>query len=569
MAEKPANLIYGVNDRPPVFICFVLAIQHIFFLTSGFIVVAIVLGQIGYSPDLIRNVISMTMVAGGIATILQALKRGPIGSGYLCTEGTDPSFLSVSVLAGATGGLSLIFGMTIVSGVIECLLSRVMHRLRVIFPPDVTGVVLTMVGLNIVPIMILDFMGVKDKESPIETANVLVAVITLAVMVGTSVWSKGKLRLYSVIIGVAGGYAASIIFGVLTPEQMRQIVEAPLLSFPDISYISYSFDPALLIPIIIVTLASTLKSVASITMCQKVNDTAWVRPDLVNIGKGTFADGLASIVGGGLGALGKSLYTASVGLSVATGATSRIIAFYTGGLFIALAFLPKLAAVFSIMPRPVMGGALVYMVSFMVISGIQIMTSRMIDNRRTFIIAVSLIFGMSVDIFPGLYQHVHPYLKPFFSSSLTVTTVLAVGLNLVMRIGISRKGTLELTPGVDSSDNIFRFMEDLGTVWGARKDVIYKAMAAINEFTEAIAYYGLKDRKIGVSAVFDELSLNIRINYEGEMMEFPAERPDMGEIVADPGALARMSGFLVNHYADRVKIQRNGDKCHVDLHFEH
>ncbi len=166
MAKKPANLLYGVDDRPPAGVCVVLAIQHIFFLTGGFIVVAIVMGQMGCSPELIRNVVCMTMIAGGIATILQALNRGPVGSGYLCTEGTDPSFLSISVLAGSVGGLPLIFGMTIVSGVIECLLSRVMHRLRVIFPPDVTGVVLTMVGLNIVPIMILDFMGVKDKTVP-------------------------------------------------------------------------------------------------------------------------------------------------------------------------------------------------------------------------------------------------------------------------------------------------------------------------------------------------------------------------------------------------------------------
>ncbi len=569
MAKKPANLLYGVDDRPPVGICVVLAIQHIFFLTSGFIVVAIVMGEMGCSPKLIRDVVSMTMVAGGIATILQALKRGPVGSGYLCTEGTDPSFLSISVLAGSVGGLPLIFGMTIVSGVIECLLSRIMHRLRVIFPPDVTGVVLTMVGLNIVPIMILDFMGVQDKNSPVEAANVLVSVITLAIMVGASVWGRGKLRLYSVIVGIAGGYCASILLGVLTPAQMREIVGAPIVSVPDISHISYSFDLSLMIPVIIVTLASTLKSVASLTMCQKVNDTAWTRPDLVNIGKGTLADGLASVIGGGLGALGKSLYAASVGLTVATGATSRVIAYYVGGIFIALAFLPKLAAVFSIMPRPVMGGALVYMVCFMVISGIQMMTSRMIDNRKTFVIAVSLMFGMSVDIFPGIYQHAHPLLKPFLSSSLTVTTVLAIGLNLIMRIGISRRATLKLTSGEHSSDTIFQFMEDQGASWGARKDVVYRAVAAMNEFAEAIAHGGMEGKEIVMSAVFDELSLDIRIAYEGPPVEFPEERPDMAAIVDDPAALARMSGFLVRHYADRIKVSQEGDRSRVDLHFDH
>jgi NCS2 family nucleobase:cation symporter-2 len=492
-----------------------------------------------------------------------------VGSGYLCTEGTDPSFLSISILAGSVGGLPLIFGMTVVSGVIECLLSRVIHRLRVIFPPDVTGVVLTMVGLNIVPIMILDFMGVENSSSPVEAANVLVGVVTLAIMAGMSVWGKGKLRLYSVIVGIAGGYAASILFGVLTPGQMREVAEAPLVSLPDFSHISYSFDPVLIIPMAIVTLASTLKSVASLTMCQKVNDADWVRPDLVNIGRGTLADGLASIVGGGLGALGKSLYAASVGLTVATGATSRVIAWYIGAIFIALAFLPKLAAVFSIMPKPVMGGAMVYMVAFMVISGIQMMTSRMIDNRKTFVIAVSLMFGMSVDIFPNLYRHAHSWLGPFLSSSLTVTTVLAIGLNLIMRSGIYRRAILKLISGEHSSDTIFRFMEDLGAGWGARKDVLHRAVAAMNEFAEAIVHCGMEGREIVLKAIFDELSLNIRITYEGPPVEFPEERPDMAAIVDDPGALARMSGFLVRHYPARINVSRDVDRTRVDLHFDH
>jgi NCS2 family nucleobase:cation symporter-2 len=305
-------------------------------------------------------------------------------------------------------------------------------------------------------------------------------------------------------------------------------------------------------------------------MCQKINDTTWTRPDLVNIGKGTLADGLASVIGGAMGALGKSLYASSVGLTVATGATSRVIAYYIGGIYITLAFLPKLSAVFSIMPKPVMGAALVFMVSFMVISGIQIMTSRMINIRRTFVIAVSLMFGMSVDIFPQLYERIHPYLRPFFSSSLTVTTVLAVGLNLIMRIGISRSETLELVPGVDSSEKIFQFMENQGAAWGARKEVIYNAMAAMNEFMEAAAYYiGAEGTKIDMEAVFDELSLDIRVAYEGATMEFPTEQPDVAEMIEDPGVVAKMAGYLVRHYTDKVAVSQEGGTCRVILHFDH
>ena len=132
---KPANLLYGVDEKPPLQITIILAIQHIFFMTSGLIVAAIVTRQIGAPPELINSVISMAMIAGGIATILQALGKGPIGSGYLCTEGIDPTFISTSIMAGMLGGLSLIFGITILSGIIECLLSRVIHRLRILFPP--------------------------------------------------------------------------------------------------------------------------------------------------------------------------------------------------------------------------------------------------------------------------------------------------------------------------------------------------------------------------------------------------------------------------------------------------
>jgi len=569
MAKKPADLLYGVDEKPPLRVVIILALQHIFFLTSGLITVSIVMTGIGCSPELTGQIISMSMIAGGLATILQALNKGPVGSGYLCTEGTDPSFVSLSILCGATGGLPVIFGMTIVSGIIECMLARIMHRLRTLFPPEVTGTVLTMVGFNIIPIMILDFFGVKNQNDPLQTANVAVAVITLGTMVATNVWSKGKLRLYSVIIGIVAGYAASVFLGVFTSEDMKRLAEAPIFSFPDISYIRYSFDIRLLVPVIVVTLASTLKSVATLTMCQKINDTEWTRPDLANIGRGTLADGIASILGGLFGAMGKSLYTSSVGLSVATGATSRIIAYYTGGIYMALAFLPKMSAIFSVMPKPVMGGAMVFMVCFMVISGIQMMTSRMIDIRRTFVIAVSLMFGLSADVYPVLYRHVHPWLQPFFSSSLAVTTVLAIVLNLIMRLGVARRVKLELVPGEDSTEKIFHFMENQGAAWGARKEVVYNAMAAMNEFMEAMGQYEVSPQKVIMHVSFDELNLDVKIDYEGQPMEFPAERPDKTELRTNPRAFTLLSGYMIRQYADKVTITREGATCHLELHFDH
>lgn len=569
MSKKPANLLYGVDDTPPVKICILLAIQHIFFLTGGLMIVSMTLGMVGCSTSTIQNVVTMSMIAGGIATILQALKKGPVGSGYLCAEETDPTFIAVSVTAGASGGLPLIFGMTMVSGMIECFLARIMHRLRVLLPPEVTGVVLTMVAFNVIPIITLDFFGLSTASQSIEANNVIVALLTLAMMVGTNVWGSGKLRLYSVIIGIICGYLVSIFLGVLKFEQLHWLANEPLFALPDPSEIAWAFDVRLLIPIIVVTLASTLKSVATLTMCQKINDAEWSRPDLTNIGKGTMADGLASILGGALGGMGKSLYAASVGLSVATGVTSRVIAFYVGGIYIALAFLPKFSGFFSIMPKPVMGGALVFMASIMIISGFQIMTSRMIDIRRTFVIAVSLMFGISVDIYPDLYRHVHPWIQPLVNSSLSVATVLAILLNLIMRLGISRQAAIELTPGTEVSQTIFHFMENQGAAWGARKEVIQNAMTAMNEFMEAVVHYQLEEGKVHFQVSYDEFNVDVRAVYLGPPMVFPTERPDKAEIRNDPDAVARLAGFLVRQYTDRITVTHEGQKSCVTLHFNH
>ena len=143
-------------------------------------------------------------------------------------------------------------------------LARFLQHLRVLLPPEVTGVVLTMVAFNLIPIMMLDFFGLTAASQPIETNNVVVGLITLAVMVASNVWGRGKLRLYSVIIGIVCGYIAAILMGVLKAEQLRWLAHEPLFSLPDLSGVSWAFDIRLLIPIIVVTLASTLKSVATL-----------------------------------------------------------------------------------------------------------------------------------------------------------------------------------------------------------------------------------------------------------------------------------------------------------------
>jgi NCS2 family nucleobase:cation symporter-2 len=221
------------------------------------------------------------------------------------------------------------------------------------------------------------------------------------------------------------------------------------------------------------------------------------------------------------------------------------------------------------MPDPVMGAILVYVACYMILAGIQVITSRMLDARRIFVVGIPLIFGLSVDMVPGLYRGVPHHFQPLVSSSLAVSTVLVVVLNLVFRIGVMKRKVLQLAPGVDGSQEIFAFMETQGATWGARRDVITRAAAALNEFFESVAGLGLMTGKAQAAVTFDEFNLDVDIRYDGQLMEFPTGRPSEDAFLADRAAVASLSGFFIRQYADSVKAETVNGHCRVQMHFVH
>jgi xanthine permease XanP len=570
MAKKPANLIYGVDDKPPLTASALLGLQHVFVMTSGWVLVVVIVTSIGGTQEEVANVLRMSMIASGIATILQSLPNSRVGSGYFCPISSGPAYVSASILAGKVGGLRSVFTMTVISGLFEGLLARIVPRLRPLFPPEVTGLVVTMVGIELVALGCPRFLGFHEGSVGPQGTATAVGAATLAAMIGPTVWGKGQLRLYPVLVGLAVGYLLAHFLGVFQTERLRQMLAAPMISLPRKAQTGWSFDLALLPAFLIASLASTLKCVGDLTLCQKINDADWKRTDMQSVNGGIFAGAIGTGLSGLLGGIGQSTFSGNVGLSLATAATSRSIAIPCGVLMILLAFLPKLAAFFTVMPEPVMGAILIYVACYMILAGIQVITSRMLDARRTFVVGIALIFGLSVDMVPGLYDNVPDLIQPLFSSSLAISTVLVVFLNLLFRIGVTKRQVLELTPGVDSSQKIFEFMETQGSVWGARREVIMRATAALNEFVESAAGLGLVNGKIQAEVSFDEFNLDLDIRYDGQLMEFPSRRPtEDALLVVDEKAIIGLSGFLIRQYADRVKSEVVNGRCRVQLHFDH
>jgi xanthine permease XanP len=205
MVHKPSNLIYGVDENPPIITTLLLGLKHIFILSIAFIFPVVIVNEVGGTPMDAQNLICMAMLATGFSTILQSINKGPVGSGYLCPLVNGPAFVPASLLAGKAGGLALIFGMTACAGVFEALFSQVVGRMRRFFPPEVTGTVVLMVGIEVIPIAVPKFFGIDKMHPGIQPLAFFVALLTLLTMASFNIYGKGKLRLYSLLIGMAIG----------------------------------------------------------------------------------------------------------------------------------------------------------------------------------------------------------------------------------------------------------------------------------------------------------------------------------------------------------------------------
>jgi NCS2 family nucleobase:cation symporter-2 len=230
--------------------------------------------------------------------------------------------------------------------------------------------------------------------------HVAVAALTLLTMIGLAVSGRGMLRLLCSLVGVAVGFAVAGLTGLVGDAAIAPIVEAPAIALPGLGHIGYAWDAGLVVPFVLAGLAAGLRTVGVVTTCQRINDVEWKRPDLRSIQGGVLADGIGCAVGGLLGVPGMGSAPSLVGVAQASGATSRVIAFEVTGLCLVLACTPKLAAVFLALPEAVVGAGLVFTASFMIAGGIQIIAARELDARKTFVIGMALLLGLSRTMFP-------------------------------------------------------------------------------------------------------------------------------------------------------------------------
>jgi len=429
---------YSVNDVPPLGHLLLSAFQHVLIMVVAIGIPIIFAGQLNETPEFTASLVTFSMLASGIGSIIQALRLPYLGSGYLCPNLCGPSYLSLSLTAAWIGGLPLMRGITIVAGLIEMFLAPVIQKLKNVFPIYIVGLVVALVGISIVQISVTSFFGITLQGDVIRTKDMYIGAASLLIMVFCNVWGKGYVKIYCLIIGMFSGWFLALI---LIPEYWQNLVSvknSPLFAMPDFRTLlsPITFRLNLLVPLIVIAVGSTLKTFGNLLAAQKMSEPDLDEVNFIPVRNGIMADGLATTISGLLGSMAVDTSSSNIGLAGATKVLSRWICVVAGGIFIALAFFPMLTNALAYIPKPVLGASLIFSGCFMICAGLVQMLNENWDQRKTFVVGIALFFGLSTAFLPSLYARAPKIIQTFFTDPLPTTTILAVILNQIINLDL-------------------------------------------------------------------------------------------------------------------------------------
>ncbi|GAB6060295.1 solute carrier family 23 protein [Desulfonatronum parangueonense] len=568
---RPDGITYWVDERPPLGMTIMVALQQLAFLGSIMTLPVLLARQAGLDAAGAAGLVALTMVAAGCGVILQALNRGGIGIGLFSPMHTSAIAFPASLAAVKMGGLGLAFGMMTIAALVQIAASRLITQLRPLFPVEIAGLIVLMLGLGLGLIGMRAFLAI-DTPFHGEPCALATGILTLAVIVTINVWGRGKIRAFAVFSGLLIGQMFAVWQGVVDASLIKDIRQVPLFALPPVGQFGWSFAWEMVPHFALLGLALSFNCFGVLTVAQRANDSSWKRPDMEGIKRGLLAEGMTNALCSMLNGMAQTASGGAVGLAQASGVTSRIVAYVLGGLFIALAFFPPFAAFWISLAMPVIGAVLMFVASFIIVGGIKIITSRLLDSRKIITIGLALIVGIGHDLLHMGHEGHQSLLFSPLSTTVAAALLVAIGLNALFRLNIHTTITKYIVLDATWQEKLNQLLWSLGHQWGARTEVVRRLNHAAHELLEAIYAYDLMDSGsekpvVEFRAVFDEYLCQIGVVYTGRPLTIPRKRPDPEELLNGAEGGQAMAGFLVNHLADEVQVGHKNGKCTVTLKF--
>jgi len=259
---RPEDLLYAADELPPWPRLLFLGAQHAVLMSVYLVLIVIVFRHAGASHEATLSALCFGMIALAASTALQSIWKGPVGSGYLAPPVFSAIYIGPAVLAAGTGGLPAVFGMTMFAGLVEIGLAPLLRRLRALFPPAISGFIVTIVGLQLGVIGIGDLLGVEHIERPTFHYHLMVGGLTLAIMCAFSIWGRGIVRLICSMLGIVIGMLVSVASGLVSTDAIRSFFDAPMVAIPRPHYLAYDFQFSLIPAFLMAGMAAMLRTVA-------------------------------------------------------------------------------------------------------------------------------------------------------------------------------------------------------------------------------------------------------------------------------------------------------------------
>lgn len=441
-----SELIFGLEDKPSVPTSIFAGLQHLLAIFVGIVTPPIIIcGALGFDLPTKAFIINMALFASGISTFIQARRIGPVGSGLLSIQGTSFTFLGTVLAIGfavkGDGGstndiLATIFGTCFVCSFVEIAFSRFIKFLKSFITPLVSGIVVTLIGLSLIRVGITDIGGgqwLMDNKPEFfgSTQNLLMAGLVLIVIVILNRSRNKFVRLSSILVGLVIGYIVAGIMGKVNLGELSNlsIVNAPI----PFKFGFFKIHWGYVLPMALLYLITTVESIGDLTATSMISGEP-IEGDtyMKRISGGVLGDGVNSAIAAIFNSFPNTTFSQNNGVIQLTGVASRRVGYYIAGLLALFGLFPIVGGIFSIIPKPVLGGATIIMFATVAASGIRIISTSVIDRRGIMIMALSFGLGLGVLMNPMILQNFPPFFKQMFGSAITTGGLTAIILNVIL-----------------------------------------------------------------------------------------------------------------------------------------
>ena len=474
MSKDPSvvqsDVRYEPNDKPPRLLVAGLGFQLAVLTISGIVLTpVIVIKAAGGSEAYMLWAVFASVVISGISTILQAVRIGRIGAGYVLLMGTSGAFIAISITAIAKGGPAMLATLVIISSLFQFALARRLSLFRRIITPTVAGTVIMLISVTVMPIIFDLLDNVQDTAHP--HAAKLSALATVFIITAIAIKSTGVFRLWAPVTGIIAG---SVIGGFLGIYDTTRISEAAWIGLPqgegwpgfDLSFGKTFW--ALLPGFIFVTVIGAIETIGDAVAIQRISWRRQRAVDFRSVQGAVTADGVGNLLSGCAGTVPNTTYSSSVAVTELTGVGARGVGIAAGALFVILAFFPKLLAVILAIPSPVAGGYLAILVASLFVVGMKVVFQDGMDYRKGMIAGISFWVGVGFQnnmIFPEYFAG---FAGGLLQNGMTTGGLTALLLTLFIEITEPRRKRIELPFHITTLPKIREFLRSFASHsgWG-------------------------------------------------------------------------------------------------------